>query len=104
MLKFYAVQCPKCGDQVYSVCRRDYRACSCMSVYIDGDSQIPNLFSYFRVGSQNLDEHTPVGTIIEVDATKKELYADWNQLKHPRKYGLIKTTETNDDKNNKTDY
>lgn len=87
MLKFHAIKCQKCLDTIYSVNRRDFRSCSCGDCYIDGDSQVDNKHG-FRWGCVSPDLVTSL--IVEVDATKAELFYDYNQIHFPRDYGLIK--------------
>ena len=77
MTKVIAIKCPKCKDTVYSCARHDFRQCSCGQVAIDGG------FDYVKV----------IGVVVpkqlEIDATRKDLFDDWNKNKK-RKYGLIK--------------
>lgn len=81
-----AIKCSKCGDIIYSRARHDCRHCSCGSIFIDGG------FNYIRIGGKGISgkELNKIKTFkIEVNATKKELYDDWNNLTD--KYGLIKS-------------
>lgn len=82
-MKVNAVKCPSCGDIIYSVARHDFHSCTCTQTSVDGG------FDYFRY----LFKSKPEVLEIEVDATKEELFQDWNRsLKHPRKYGTIRCT------------
>lgn len=84
MLKVQAIQCPNCKDIIYSCAHHDFHSCSCGGVEVDGG------FEYLRYG-WNPDIQRPEPIEIEVDATKRELYDDWNySIKNPRKYGTIK--------------
>lgn len=80
-MKIKAIQCPTCGDIIFSRATHDFRSCSCNEIYIDGG------FSYVRVGYHNLDQ-PPENIEIDLDVTKKELYDDYN--KGIDKFGIIK--------------
>lgn len=76
-----AIECPECEDIIYSRARHDFRSCSCGKCHIDGG------FDYMKVAAEpelfnKIKEHK-----IEVDATRSELYDDWN--KRIDKYGRI---------------
>ncbi len=79
-MKINAIQCPTCGDIIFSRDRHDFKSCSCKEIYIDGG------FSYRRVGY--LDQ-PPKNIEIDLEVTEKELYNDYN--KGIDKYGIIKT-------------
>lgn len=68
------IYCGRCGDKVFSRARHDFRMCSCKSIFVDGG------FDYFRVGG-----NTGLPIDISVDATKQELFDDWNRKED--KYG-----------------
>jgi hypothetical protein len=72
----FAIQCMACGDVIYSRARHDYRSCTCGKIAIDGG------FEYTRVIGTEWDS-----TQLIVNASKSELYRDWNSGKD--KYGLI---------------
>lgn len=76
-------QCPTCKDIIYSRANHDFRYCSCGEIFIDGGLE------YVRVGGKDLGT-IEMGTL-EIDATPKELYDDWNYSKD--KYGVVKTEE-----------
>jgi len=80
MIKVNAIQCSKCGDTIYSRTHYDCRSCSCGSIFIDGG------FDYTRIGSK--EEKALKVKKININATKKELYEDWNLTKG--QFGLIK--------------
>ena len=79
-MKVQAIKCSKCKDIIFSRTRHDCRGCTCGEVYIDGG------FDYKRVGFKG--EKSPENVLINVKATQKELYDDWNNKVD--KYGLIK--------------
>ena len=79
-MKVNAIICLKCGDTVYSRANHDCRWCSCRSCYIDGGQENP----CYRIGGNPGEIQ---GVHIEVDATIKELYDDWNTRKD--KYGRV---------------
>ena len=83
-MKITAIQCPKCKDIIYSRAIHDCRYCRCGEVCIDGG------LYYERVGFKS---EPPKRLQIEIDATKEELYEDWNFGKD--KFGLIKPKEDN---------
>ena len=82
-MKVYAVRCPKCKDIIYSRATHDFHYCSCGNVFIDGG------FEYTRIGAEDLDALERME--IDVNATEKELYKDWN--KNIDKFGIIKKDE-----------
>src|SRR2546421_287567 len=81
MTQVAAFTCPDCKDVVYSRARHDFRGCSCKGIFVDGG------FDYVRIGYR---EKPPEECPLEVDATKAELYQDWDT--GANKYGLIKAT------------
>jgi len=74
------IQCPNCGDIIYSRAHHDCNTCSCGDVFIDGG------FSYTRYGAKDIKK-TKVFTKY-VSVTRKDLYDDW--AKGADKYGFIK--------------
>ena len=78
MTKVTAVVCPNCKDTIYSRAHYDCHNCTCGQTFVDGG------FEYLRIGGQS----EPKLVEIEVDATKQELYQDWN--KSINRFGLIK--------------
>lgn len=84
-MKIQAIQCKSCFDIIFSCSRHDFRTCSCGKTSIDGGFDYVKVCFDDKVGFDKLS--------IKVDATKKELYDDWNlQSKFKvRKFGLIKT-------------
>ena len=69
-MKINAIKCPSCGDVVYSRARHDMRWCNCGEVAIDGG------FDYTKISYTT--SSSPERVEIEVNATKAELYNDWN--------------------------
>jgi len=80
-MKVSAIKCPCCGDTIYSRACHDYRSCSCFGVSIDGG------FDYIKVSCDPKLSNIKLCSV-NVDATKDELYTDWNQKKD--KFGLIR--------------
>jgi hypothetical protein len=76
-----AIECPKCGDLIYSRARHDFHWCSCKEVAIDGG------FDYVRLAFTTIQ---PKQHIKYVNATRQELYDDWNTQKN--KFGFILTS------------
>lgn len=77
--KVVCLLCPTCEDLVYSRAHHDYRLCSCGEIAIDGG------FDYTRIAYKNV---RPERVIKSVNASKQELFDDWN--KRVDKFGLIK--------------
>lgn len=75
-----AYKCHTCQDVVYSRARHDYRSCSCTRIAVDGGFDYTK-FSWYDEIPQNVEP-------FDVDATKIELYDDWNY--RTDRYGLIK--------------
>ncbi len=77
-MKINALQCWDCGDTIFSRALHDFRYCSCQAIFVDGG------FDEYRRMGGDIDSFRNVP--IEVDATKEELFQDWNKETH--KYGL----------------
>ena len=70
-MKVVAIKCESCEDTIYSRTHHDMRYCSCGSVAIDGGRD------YTKISFKT---KTPPKTFeIEIDATEKQLYDDWNK-------------------------
>lgn len=82
MTTVHAIKCLKCGDTIYSRAVHDFHYCSCEKCAIDGG------FDYLRILG---DPENYESVDIEVNATRKELYADWATGKD--KFGTIKKTK-----------
>ena len=80
-MKVNAIQCQNCKDIIFSRARHDFRSCNCGKVSIDGG------FDYIRIAFSK-ECFGPEVFDYEVEATKKELYDDWNNKKNL--YGLFK--------------
>jgi hypothetical protein len=78
MTTVHAIECPTCGDLVFSRARHDMRDCSCGEVAVDGG------FDYQKVSFRG---SCPKTFSLEVDASKAELNLDWNN--YGNKFGLI---------------
>ena len=77
-----AAICPKCHDKIYSRATHDFHSCSCGEIAVDGG------FDYLRLCFPKIKPET---IEINIDATKEELYIDWN--KGINKFGIIKNNE-----------
>ncbi len=78
------VTCPKCGAEMYSRARHDYHGCKCGTT-VDGG------FDYLRFGWPNGCQK-PETRVRYVNATRWQLYDDWNR--HLEKFGFIKAKGT----------
>ena len=78
-----SIQCKNCKDIIYSRDHHDFRSCSCRDVSIDGG------FNYVKICFKS-GEEVPKITKIMINASKKQLFDDWNKRKN--KFGLIKNT------------
>ena len=78
-LKVHAIECPKCGDVVFSRAVHDYRACTCGEVAIDGG------FDYQKIAFRT---EPPKDVEMWISVSAKDLYKDWNLGED--KYGLQK--------------
>lgn len=65
-----AFQCVKCNDIIYSRAHHDFRYCSCGCCFVDGG------FEYTHCGWET--DFKPKQIQLPVNATKQELYEDWN--------------------------
>jgi hypothetical protein len=90
-VKIQAIQCnAECEDIIYSRAGHDFRWCSCKHCAIDGGRNYTKVTGLFFTHIE-----------IEVDATEKELYDDYNYSGD--KYGKIsKSTNGQDIKNTKS--
>lgn len=86
-----AIQCnSECEDIIYSRAGHDFRSCSCGHCAIDGGRNYTKVNGLFFTHLE-----------IEVNATEKELYDDYNYSRD--KYGKIsKSTNNKDIKNTKS--
>jgi ribosomal protein S27AE len=76
-----AIQCPRCGDIIYSRAHHDMRWCGCGAVAIDGG------FDYMKVSAET-ELAEQVETIpIKLPLTVQELYDDWRY--HTDKFGKV---------------
>ena len=82
-VKVVAIECPVCHTIIYSRCRHDFRECKCGKVSIDGG------FDYIRISYDPHFAKEVESFDLMVDASKKELYDDWNSKKD--KWGYIKS-------------
>ena len=80
MIKVQAIRCADCGDLVYSRARHDFRSCTCRRVFVDGG------LDYRRVG---YTDKMPERVELEVEATREELYRDWNERRD--RLGLVRS-------------
>jgi len=73
------VKCKKCGDQIYSRARHDFRWCACKSVAVDGGRD------YLKISGESGDFEVSEVTIAGAD--QRDLFEDWNSGRN--KYGEI---------------
>lgn len=89
MLSITGIRCNNCGDVIYSRAHHDFHGCSCKGdkerVCIDGG------FEYVKVNGEP-DDYEFVK--FDLQATKKELYEDWNFGKN--KFGKIPPEDQKD--------
>ena len=79
-----AIKCPKCNEIIYSRAHHDFHYCHCKNAYVDGG------FDYVRIGAKEGLDKIKVFHF-EVNATKGELFSDWNNRKN--KFGWAKEGE-----------
>ena len=75
-----AIRCNKCGDEIESTYRHDFRSCKCGAVFVDGG------LDYQRVGGDRND-----WTDLSVRDTKKPhlgKITDWQKSEVSAQYGL----------------
>jgi len=87
MTKVGAIQCQSCRTIIYSRSRHDFHQCDCKSIFIDGG------FDYLKM-SWMPDFTPPTVLTLEIEATKEELYQDWN--KGINKFGWIRNEQKRD--------
>lgn len=80
-LTVIAIKCPLCDWTIYSRARHDFRSCKCGAVSVDGG------FDCMKCAWDQNRVPTPVAFELKVDATKKELYEDYNNYND--KFGAI---------------
>lgn len=78
-MKILTAKCPDCGDQIYSRCNHDFRTCECGRMCVDAGPGVGRLM-HKEIDKVVIEE-------VEVDATLKEIYADWNYNKN--QYGVV---------------
>ena len=79
------IQCPLCSDIIYSRARYDLHWCGCGNLGIDGG------FDYVKISyNSKYVKMVPAVHEIDVAASKKELYDDWNT--GADRFGIIKST------------
>jgi len=81
MITVNAITCPFCKATIYSRANHDFRSCPCGKYSIDGG------FEYTRLLFPTDTKKMPECFQIEVNATKEELYRDWNNRQD--KFGII---------------
>lgn len=80
-VKIPALKCQDCGDIIFSRTQRDCRHCSCGKIFVDGG------FTTYG-GRHGFSGKIPIPLEITVDASRAELYTDWNE--GIDKFGRIK--------------
>lgn len=74
------ITCPNCKSEIYSRSRHDFHYCNCGETAVDGG------FDYLRYLAKNIQDVKQKTRY--VNATRKELYDDWNTRKDL--FGAIK--------------
>lgn len=69
------VQCPKCGEKIWSRHRHDFRHCKCGAIFVDGGRE------YLRYGGQDLKSIKHVKLRVKAEKPKKRLPVDWGKVK-----------------------
>jgi hypothetical protein len=80
-VRIWTIECPLCKDLIYSRANHDFHSCTCGNITVDGG---PNS----KYGRHSCAKGIPKAVEIWIDATKKELYDDWNM--NEDKYGVVK--------------
>jgi hypothetical protein len=85
-------ECPKCQAIIYSRSLSDMKYCPCGAIFIDGGPDN----DYVRVGTSLPEICTSNIRVFrrEIDATKKDLYDDWNY--NINKFGVIENLPLDD--------
>jgi hypothetical protein len=81
LLRVTGVVCPACDAFIFSRARHDFHGCPCGACHVNGG------FDYLRVGWQSDRVSPPRQEVRKIEATKKQLYDDWNRNKD--KWGVI---------------
>jgi len=77
-----ALTCPNCNWTIFSRAGHDFHSCNCGGITVDGG------FAYLRVLWQTeLVPEPPEAFGLQVNASRRELYDDWNLGKN--QYGLL---------------
>lgn len=82
-MKVSCIQCPKCGDIVFSRARHDFRSCSCHEIAVDGNGDYTKIC--FAIVKPKTFE-------LKIKQTKQELFDDWNFGRD--KFGIINKNAT----------
>jgi hypothetical protein len=81
--RVWTVTCPQCHLEIFSRARHDYRLCGC-----DNQTMVDGGFAgYVRYGGNRMMEIKESFRYRFVNATKVELYEDWNYGRN--KFGII---------------
>ena len=76
-----AITCDVCKHVIFSRAHHDFHSCPCGAVSVDGG------FEYLRVLWSSAQGEMPASRRILVQATRRELYQDWNSGKD--KWGVF---------------
>lgn len=72
MILANAAKCLKCGDEIFSSHRHDFKACSCGNVFVDGG------MSYIRHGYKSYDSYLNLSIeVSELDFEMCMSALDW---------------------------
>lgn len=73
--RVWTVTCPNCRKEIYSRARHDYHTCGCpFQTMVDG-----GFSGYIRYGGKDIGLLRGSFRYRFVNATKQELYDDWNR-------------------------
>ena len=81
-MKITARRCPNCKDVLYSRAHYDFRTCGCGDTSVDGGPGVERTI-YKKEIPENVE--------LDVNATKDQLYDDWNN--RINKYGIVREKE-----------
>ena len=74
-INIIALECPGCGDVIFSRSNHDYRSCTCDGISIDGGlgDYINSAWDHERININDVRIYT-----LESNLTKKDFHKDYN--------------------------